>query len=194
MNGRPNPVDTFLGTLGVHGKEGGPLCFLVWAVPQIVGSLVYDVVVRHQPGRASHQFLVAGIALVVTGYGLSSLSSLYPVARGPQPVVYVYPETEQVTESPVLPLFTQISAVEMCAYFRDPPFILPPAERIRLWNYWMLSRWLATLTFMLTTTGFGLLLYVLLVVLCEAGGFQLRLLRTFRSEPTDRLSAGHANR
>jgi hypothetical protein len=46
MNGRPNPIDAFLGTVGVHGREGGPLGFLVWAVPQIVGSLTYDVVVR----------------------------------------------------------------------------------------------------------------------------------------------------
>src|SRR5262249_37264452 len=49
MNGRTNPVDIFLGTVGVHGHEGGPFCFLVWAIPQIAGSLVYDVVLRHQP-------------------------------------------------------------------------------------------------------------------------------------------------
>jgi len=182
MNGRPNPVDAFLGTVGVHGREGGPLCFLVWAVPQIAGSLVYDVVARQQPGRASRQFLIAGIALVVTGYGLSSLSSLYPVAHGPQPVTYLYPETEQVTESPVLP-FTDVSADEVRAYFRDPPFVLPPAERIRLWNYWMLSRWLATPTFMLTATGFGLMLYAAFVWLCDARTFRLGVLRTLGQNP-----------
>jgi predicted acyltransferase len=183
MNGWPNPVDTFLGTVGVHGKEGGPLCFLVWAVPQIVGSLVYDVVVRHQPGRASRQFLIAGIALVATGYGLSSLSSLYPVARGPQPFAYLYPETEQRTESPVLPTFTPVSAGEVRAYFRDPPFVLPPAERIRLWNYWMLSRWLATPMFMLTAIGFGLMLYAAFVRLCDTGTLRLGVLRTLGQNP-----------
>jgi predicted acyltransferase len=183
MNGRPNPVDAFLGTVGVHGHEGGPLCFLVWAVPQIVGSLVYDVVVRHQPGRASRQFLIAGIALVVTGYGLSSLSSLYPAARGPQRVAYLYPETEQPTESPVLPQFTDVSAGEVRAYFRDPPFVLPPAERIRLWNYWMLSRHLATPTFMLTATGFGLMVYAAFVWLCDAKSFRLGVLRTLGQNP-----------
>src|SRR6516162_2989639 len=95
MSGRPNPVDAFLGTVGVHGHEGGPLGFLVWAVPQLAGSFVYDLVTRQSPGRASRQFLIAGIALVLTGYGLSSLSSLYPVARGQQPGAYFYPETEQ---------------------------------------------------------------------------------------------------
>jgi predicted acyltransferase len=94
MNGHPNPVDAFLGTVGVHGREGGPLGFLVWAVPQLAGSLVYDLVVRQPPARSSRQLLIAGTALVAIGYGFSSLSALYPVARGPQAVAYLYPETE----------------------------------------------------------------------------------------------------
>jgi predicted acyltransferase len=183
MNGRPNPVDRFLGTVGVHGREGGPLCFLVWAVPQLVGSLVYDVVARHQPGRAGRQLLIAGSALVAIGYGFSSLSSLYPVARGPQPIAYLYPETDQPTESPVLPQFPPDSVGEMCGYFSDPPFVPPPAERIRLWNYWMLSRRLATPTFVTTATGFGLIVYALFVVLCDAGTFRLGVLRTFGQNP-----------
>src|SRR5262245_37388009 len=183
MNGQPNPVDAFLGTVGVHGKEGGPLCFLVWAVPQLIGSLVYDVVVRHQPGQVSGQLLIAGIALVVTVYGLSSLSSLYPVAQGPQPQPFVYPETEQSTESPVLPRFTNDSAGDIRAYFSDPPFVPPPPERIRLWNYWMLSRRLATPKFMLTATGFGLMVYAAFVWLCDAGTFRLGVLRTLGQNP-----------
>jgi predicted acyltransferase len=183
MNGRPNPVDAFLGTVGVHGREGGPLGFLVWAVTQIAGSLAYDVVVRQWPGRAARQLLFAGIALVAVGYGCSCLSSLYAVARGPQPVAYLYPETEQRTDSPVLPKFTDRSPREIRDYFSDPPFVPPPVERIRIWNYWMLSRRLAAPTFVLTSTGFGLLLYALLVVLCDAGGLQLGLLRTFGQNP-----------
>jgi predicted acyltransferase len=183
MNGRPNPVDAFLGTVGVHGHEGGPLGFLGWAVPQIAGSFVYDLIVRDRSGRTSRQLLIACIALVAMGYGLSCLSSLYPVAQGPQAIAYLYPETEQRTESPVLPRFTDRSAAEMRANFREPPFVPPPVERIRVWNYWMLSRRLATPTFVVATTGFGLLLYALLVAVCDAGGFQLGLLRTFGENP-----------
>jgi predicted acyltransferase len=183
MNGRPNPVDAFLGTVSVRGREGGPLGFLAWAVPQIAGSLVYDLVVRQPPGRASWQLLIAGIGLVGIGYGLSCLSSLYPVAQGPQMVAYNYPETEQRTESPVLPRFTDRSASDVRAYFTDPPFVPPPAERIRLWNYWMMSRRLTTPTFMLTTTGFGLIIYAVFVVLCDAGTFRLGVLRTLGQNP-----------
>jgi hypothetical protein len=183
MNGRPNPLDAFLGTLSVRGWEGGPLGFLVWAVPQIAGSLVYDLVVGQPPARASRELLTAGIALAAIGYGLSSLSSLYPVARGPRPVAYIYPETEQPTASPVLPRFTDRSAGDLCAYFKDPPFVPPPPERQRLWNYWLTSRRLATPTFQLTAVGFGLITYAVFVLLCDAGTFRLGVLRTFGQNP-----------
>jgi hypothetical protein len=111
------------------------------------------------------------------------LSSLYPVVQGPQPFPYIYPETEQTTESPVLPRFTDQSAKEINAYFTDPPFVPPPPQRQRLWNYWMMSRRLATPTFMLTTTGFGFLTYAVFVLLCDAGTFRLGVLRTFGQNP-----------
>ena len=80
---------------------------------QLVGSLAYDAVARQQPDRASRQLLIAGAALVAIGYGFSSLSSLYPVARGPQPIAYLYHETDQPTESPVLPRLAHDSAGEV---------------------------------------------------------------------------------
>jgi predicted acyltransferase len=183
MNGRPNRVDSFLGTTGVHGREGGPLGFLVWAVPQLAGSFVYDLVARQSPTRASRWLLSSGIALAVLGYGLGSLSSLYPQAEGQPLAEWLYPETEQPTESAVLPRFTDHSARDWAAYFADPPFVPPPAERIRLWNYWMLSRRLATPTFMLTAIGFGLIIYAAFVWLCDAGTFRLGVLRTLGQNP-----------
>src|SRR5262249_55979938 len=104
------------------------------------------------------------------GDRLRSLQPVQPLPGGarPQPVAYLYPETEQRTESPVLPRFTDRSAGDLRAYFRDPPFVPPPAERIRLWNYWLLSRRLATPTFLLTATGFGLMVYAAFVWLCDA--------------------------
>jgi predicted acyltransferase len=183
MNGRPNPVDAFLGTVSVHGREGGPLGFLVWAVPQIAGSLAYDLVVRHAPVQASRRLLAAGIALVAVGYGFASLSSLYPVVQGPRPVPFIYPETEQRTESPVLPQIKEGAVDAVGGYFADPPFVPPPPERQRLWNYWMMSRRLATPTFVLTATGFGFITYALFVVLCDVGGFRLGVLRTLGQNP-----------
>jgi predicted acyltransferase len=183
MNGRPNPFDSFLGTTGVHGQEGGPLGFLVWAVPQLAGSFVYDLVAWQSPARAGRWLLSSGIALAVVGYGLGSLSSLYPQAEGKPLAEWLYPETEQPTASPVLPRFTDHSARDLGAYFADPPFVPPPPERLRLWNYWMLSRRLATPTFLLTAIGFGLMVYAAFVWLCDVGTFRLGVLRTLGQNP-----------
>jgi hypothetical protein len=71
----------------------------------------------------------------------------------------------------------------MRAYFSDPPFVPPPAERIRLWNYWLISRRLATPTFMLTAAGFGLMVYAAFVWLCDARTFRLGVLRTLGQNP-----------
>jgi predicted acyltransferase len=177
MNGLPNPVDAYLGTVGVHGREGGPLGFLVWAVPQIAGSLVYDLVVGLPPVSASRQLLAWGAGLGVLGYGLSCLSTLYPVIGVPLPAPYSYPDSLPSPASPVIPPSgMQISLT-------DPPFVPPPPERQRIWNDWMLSRRLGTPTFMLTTTGFGLLLYALFAFLCDARSFQLGVLRTLGQNP-----------
>jgi predicted acyltransferase len=183
MNGRPNPVDAVLGTAGVLGHEGGPLGFLVWAVPQLTGSLAYDLVTRHPPRRSFWRLLGWGAALVATGYALSCLSTLYGVAQGPREGTYSYPDTEQTLESPVLPRFTNWSSGNPRAGLADPPFVPPPPERQRLWNYWMMSRRLATPTFMLTATGFGLFTYAAFVLLCDERTFRVGLLRTFGQNP-----------
>jgi hypothetical protein len=113
----------------------------------------------------------------------SCLSSLYPVAQGRQLVAYVYTETEQRTESTVLPPFTDSSASDGRVCFTDPPFVPPPAQRIRLWHYWMMSRRLATPPLMLTTTDFGLMIYAIFVVPCDEATVRLGIFWTRGQDP-----------
>src|SRR5262249_14023101 len=94
-----------------------------------------------------------------------------------------YPDTRQPLQSPVLPRIQDWSAADGPAGLADPPFVPPPPGRQRLWNYWMLSRRLATPAFMLTATGFALLTYAAFVVLCDARAFRLGVLRTFGQNP-----------
>jgi predicted acyltransferase len=183
MNGRPNFVDAALGTTGVMGREGGPLGFLVWAVPQLVGSLVHDLIVAVRPERSFRVLLGSGLVLVGIGYGLSCLSSFYPVAQGPRANAYDYPDTEQPVKSPVLPRFGGGSADEGTAGLPYPPFLPPPPDRQPLWNYWMMSRRLATPTFMLTASGFGLIAYAVFVFLSDARAFRVGVLRTLGQNP-----------
>jgi predicted acyltransferase len=53
------------------GIDGGPLGFLSWSIPVLVGSLAYDVMMRRRPSRAFSTLLVAGVMVLGLGYGLS---------------------------------------------------------------------------------------------------------------------------
>jgi predicted acyltransferase len=183
MRGRPNFVEAALGTIGVPSREGGPLGFLVWAVPQLVGSLVYDLIVAVRPERCFRVLLGSGLVLVGIGYGLSCLSSFYPVAQGPRAHTYVYPDSQQPVKSPVIPPFREGSTDEGAARLPYPPCVPPPPERQRVWNYWMMSRHLCTPTFMLTATGFGLITYAFFVFLCDARALRVGVLRTLGQNP-----------
>jgi predicted acyltransferase len=178
MNGWPNPVDALLGTTGVHGHEGGPLGFLVWAIPQIAGSLVYDLVVGERPLQSCKVLLGWGLLLVGIGYGLSCLSTLYPVAHGARFDDWSYPDTREPVPSPVLPPLENRTV-----RLTKPPFVPPPAEQIRLYNYWMMSRRLATVPFLLAATGFGLLVYAGFVLLGDVKSVRVGMLRTFGQNP-----------
>jgi hypothetical protein len=123
MRGRPNFVEAALGTIGVPSREGGPLGFLVWAVPQLVGSFVYDLIVAVRPERSFRVLIGSGLVLVGVGYGLSCLSSFYPVAQGPRANASDYPDTQQPIKSPVLPQFRERSADEGAARLPYPPFV-----------------------------------------------------------------------
>src|SRR5262249_23971650 len=93
--GRPNPVDDLLGTVGVPGREGGPLGLLVWGCVQLAGSFAYDFVAAGDARRSIRQLLGWSAILIAAGYGLHCLSTLYP----PSPSAG---EEGRVAASPVL--------------------------------------------------------------------------------------------
>lgn len=53
------------------GIDGGPLGFLTWTIPTLVGSLAYDVVVNSTPLRAAGRLVLWSVVWMVLGYGLS---------------------------------------------------------------------------------------------------------------------------
>lgn len=60
-----------------RGIDGGPLGFLTWAVPLILGTLAHDWVMRDRP-RGTAQLVLAGLMVAAAGYGLSVLNKLTP--------------------------------------------------------------------------------------------------------------------
>ena len=70
-----------------------------------------------------------------------------------------------------------------------PPFVMPPQDDRRIdaaplddhfhWNYWMITQRGGSLSYTTFCAGFSLLVYVLFYVVCDIGGWQLGLFRTF---------------
>ncbi|MFN9719313.1 MAG: hypothetical protein ACK58L_11490, partial [Planctomycetota bacterium] len=127
--------------------------------------------------------------LMGTAYGLSCLSTVYDLPRGAVPVPRdlaenpVFPSAEQWKKSPIR--------------LAEPPFLAPPPKndgdlqrlesegrgpspaRIRRYNYWMMSKRLVSIPFVLFSAGFSIAVWSILVILTDVGGITIGPLRTF---------------
>ena len=57
-----------------NGLDGGPLGFLTWAIPLLVGSLACDAYTAGaSPARLAGRYALWGVAVMALGYGLSCL-------------------------------------------------------------------------------------------------------------------------
>jgi predicted acyltransferase len=147
----PNWLNQYWGAAGVRGLDGGPLGFLAWAIPQLVGSLAYDVVARRPGGTSFPRLLAWSLVLMGLGYGLSCLATL-PGAGESNGLVLA-----------------------------EPPFMAPSPEREL--SYWMMSKRMCSMPFMLFATGFALAVYSLFVLFCDRGNLRVGVFQTFGQNP-----------
>lgn len=175
-NGQPNGID------------GGPLGFLTWTVPMVVGTLAYDIVKsRHHVAR---RLSVAAGVLMLTGYLLSCGTRFYdratPIPSSESP--------QRLAVSPVIPtseawqrVAGQVRREGWRRVMAEPPFVPPPhpadeigqSDRFRSWNYWMMSQRGGTLSYLVFSSGFSAQIYLLFYLACDRGGWALGVLRTF---------------
>jgi predicted acyltransferase len=192
MYAKSNWLDQYWGAADVKGLDGGPLGFLAWTMPQLVGSFAYDCIVSGQkafkkqelteetetfasvPSAASCSFfsffklLIWSLIMMLAGYGLSCLSMNYPRTQPPSTE-----EGEiQVAASPVIPPTWTI------VQLAEPPFVQPPASEQRQLNYWLMNKRVVTLPFNLFSSGFSLAVYTFFVLLSDLGRVQIGLFRT----------------
>jgi hypothetical protein len=188
MYARPNWLDQYWGAADVKGLDGGPLGFLAWAMPQIIGSFAYDSIVgcvkssqTHQeeqdtvrprtfdaPYRVIFPLVLWSVILMLVGYGLSCLSTSYPVTRPPS----IEEGDIEVAASPVIP--PSLNTIQLA----EAPFVQPVADEQRQLNYWLMDKRVVTLPFNLFSSGFSLAVYTFFVLLSDIARVQIGFFRT----------------
>ncbi|MFO1003226.1 MAG: heparan-alpha-glucosaminide N-acetyltransferase domain-containing protein [Planctomycetaceae bacterium] len=151
--------------------DGGPLAFLTWSIPAILGTLACDWVNTETQQTPWLRLGIVSFALMAVGWGFSCGTRFYDV-----PVEKVEQLKEQrLAENPVLPAGDQLAF----RGFAELPFVQPPDEKERKWNYWMMSQRAGTLSYLTFSAGFSLLVYMGFHFLCDKLHWQLGLFRLF---------------
>jgi predicted acyltransferase len=151
--------------------DGGPLGFLTWSIPVLVGTLACDAVTR--PGFQPSKLLAWSCVLMLLGYGLSCGTRLYDRATG-DPAQ----DGGQLAASPVLLPVQALGGREPVTLLAEPPFVCPPEPAERGWNYWMMSQRSGTISYLTFAAGFSLAVYVLFYLACDRLGWGLGVFRT----------------
>jgi predicted acyltransferase len=166
---------------GVSGIDGGPLGFLTWCIPAIAGTWAYDVVraARSAPSGSGHvlapaigRMIIAGGILAASGWLISCGTTIYDV---PEDQVSAL-SGEKFARNPVIPSAEQLATWNHQP--AEPPFVPPPDQNHRKWNYWMMSQRGGTLSYPTFTAGFSLLVMAIFVWACDVKGWRLGVFRT----------------
>jgi predicted acyltransferase len=176
---RPNALDSWWGATDTRGLDGGPFGFLAWAIPQLVGSLAYDLVADRRWWRAFVRVAALATLLMLLGYGLSCLTVLYSFPQsGNQDAREA--AGAPIASSPVLPP-GGAAGKEWRELLAEPPFVPPPDDRPL--NYWMMCKRAGSLSFMLFSSGFSAAMFGVFILLSEIGSLRIGVFRTFGQNP-----------
>jgi predicted acyltransferase len=155
-----------------NGIDGGPLGFLTWAIPALVGTLACDAMTAEASGNRTVRLLAWSTLPMVLGYGMSCLTHLYDVPE------LQTPPPPRLADSPVIPPWDRAAGRPVTSLFAEPPFVPPPGPAQRQWNYWMMSQRSGSLSYLTFAAGFALAVFALFHLACDRAGWQLGLFRT----------------
>ena len=151
--------------------DGGPLGFLTWSIPAIIGTVACDWVTMPDRQAPWLRMIVVSTVLMVVGWGFSCGTRFYDV-----PAERVEELKDVVlAENPVLPAGDQLKYRGLA----EAPFVQPPPKAERKWNYWMMSQRAGTLSYLTFSAGFSLLVYVFFHFVCDKLRWEFGLFRLF---------------
>jgi predicted acyltransferase len=156
-----------------HGcVDGGPLGFLTWTIPTMVGTLACDAVTVSDGRPRVVKMIVWSAILMALGYLVSCGTTLYDVPEDQIAAV----KDQLRPDDAVVPSRERLESHKIA--WAEPPFVPPPGRDHRQENYWMMSQRAATLSYHTFGAGFSLAVYALFYIVCDMGGWQLGLFRT----------------
>jgi len=162
-----------------NGIDGGPLAFLTWAVPAMLGTFTCDTVMAGKGRTLFIRLIVWAAGLMCLGYLMSCGTRLYDVPESRVADV----RDEKLATDPVLPSPARIDAWLNREHWSDrvaeAPFVPPPDQQHRKWNYWMMSQRGGTLSYVTFCAGVSVLVYLLFYVACDVFRLQWSFFRTF---------------
>jgi predicted acyltransferase len=158
------------------GIDGGPLGFLTWTVPLLLGSLAYDAMSARAERPPIGRFIFWSMVLMLMGYALSCMSTVDPTPgvqwrhqfseKGPR-----FDSVVRVSNG----MATQSGSGEAQCRLVEPPFV-PPTGVV---NVWTMSQRAGSPSYLIFATGFALAVYVLFILACYLGPVRIGLFRTF---------------
>ncbi len=184
------------------GIDGGPLGFLSWSIPTLVGTLACDVALDQALSGAGKVIRLFGwgALLMALGYGASCMTRMYDVPKRSVDVGSL-----RFSRTPVIPTHDQVQTwwdnlkhQHWSKVLAEPPLVPPPHSQeevkdeerkhddktedrsydYREWNYWMMSQRSGSISYLTFGGGLSMALYGLFYVLSDMIGLKIGIFRT----------------
>ncbi|MCA9041125.1 MAG: hypothetical protein KDA65_12305, partial [Planctomycetaceae bacterium] len=175
--GQPNVVDDFLNFTPMRGWDGGLFGNISWAAVMLAGSLSYDFVNKFNISwKSAGQMAALGAILMVVGYLGSIPSTMYNL-NGENQAELANQERE-FAEHPFVPPSEAVSEHSFTDWFPPLPILQSDEEWQVARNYWMMSKRIVSLPYVLFSIGFCFALFAFFIAMSDILGVKIGVFRT----------------
>lgn len=129
--------------------DGGPLGFMTWTIPLLVGSLAYDAIASRGSAKAIQPFVFWSVALMLIGYAFACLNAVHNRMLG------------------------NVSG-GIRAWLVEPPFVKPSLPV----DLWTMSQHAGAVSYLTFSAGFSLIVLAFFIWLSDVKKIEVGIFRT----------------